>query len=309
MKISGLIEKHFWLILLAGILLGLWSPIPFKAPPVLPKILLGMMLFLAFLKIDALEVLENMRNFRLMIYIAFVYMLAIPLAFFFSTRIFDAELAVGILLLTAMPAGVSTPVLTDIAKGNISLSMSLTIISQLLAPFTVPLLFWLVHIESLTINKLLILKDIAILVFLPMIISQIVKRYLPGTITKTQHLFTSANVFLLFSFVFIAISSQRNVILENPTGLIWKIAVLYLVFVLLHIIGYMICPKETRENRIAVTIGAAYMNNGMAIVLAASYFKPEILVLMVLSELPWNTLLAPFKKVLLYLPGDLHYNK
>jgi bile acid:Na+ symporter, BASS family len=304
MKISGLIEKHFWLILLAGILLGLWSPVTFKAPPVLPKILLGMMLFLAFLKIDALEVLENMRNFRLMIYIASVYMLVIPLAFYFSTRIFDADLAVGILLLTAMPAGVSTPVLTDIAKGNISLSMSLTIVSQLLAPFTVPFLFWLVDIDSLTINKLLILKDIAILVFLPMIISQIVKRYLPLTIEKTQHLFTSANVFLLFSFVYIAISSQRNVILENPAGLIWKIALLYLVFVLLHIIGYMITPKESREKRIAIAIGAAYMNNGMAIVLAVSYFKPEILVLMVLSELPWNTLLAPFKKVLTWYGGE-----
>jgi len=268
-----------------------------------------MMLFLAFLKIDALEVLENMRNFRLMIYIAFIYMLAIPLVFFFSTRIFDAELAVGILLLTAMPAGVSTPVLTEISKGNISLSMSLVIVSQLLAPFTVPLLFWLVDINSLTINKLLILKDIAILVFLPMIISQIVKRFLPRTIARTQHLFTSANVFLLSSFVYIAISSQRNVILENPTGLIWKIAVLYLVFILLHIIGYIICPRQTRENRIAVAIGAAYMNNGMAIVLAASYFKPEVLVLMVLSELPWNTLLAPFKKVLFLLPGEFHNNK
>jgi BASS family bile acid:Na+ symporter len=309
MKISKLIEKHFWLILISGILIGLWSPVPFKAPPILPKVLLGMMLFLAFLKIDALEVLENMRNFRLMIYIAFIYMLAIPLVFFFSTRIFDAELAVGMLLLTAMPAGVSTPVLTEIAKGNISLSMSLVIVSQLLAPFTVPLLFWLVDINSLTINKLLILKDIAILVFLPMIISQIVKRFLPRTIARTQHLFTSANVFLLFSFVYIAISSQRNVILENPTGLIWKIAVLYLVFILLHIIGYIICPRETRENRIAVAIGAAYMNNGMAIVLAASYFKPEVLVLMVLSELPWNTLLAPFKKVLFLLPGEFHNNK
>jgi len=256
-----------------------------------------MMLFLAFMKIDALEVLENIRNFRLMIYIAFIYMIAIPLAFFFSTRIFNAELATGILLLTAMPAGVSTPVLTDIARGNISLSMSLTIVSQLLAPFTVPFLFWIVDINSLTINKLLILKDIAILVFLPMVISQMVKRYLPQVITKTQHLFTSVNVFLLFTFVYIAISSQRNVILENPAGLIWKIAVLYVVFLALHVIGYMICPKETRENRIAVAIGAAYMNNGMAIVLAASYFKPEILVLMVLSEIPWNTLLAPFKKV------------
>ena len=304
MKISGLIEKHFWLILLAGILLGLWSPVPFNAPQVLPKILLGMMLFLAFLKIDALEVLENMKNFRLMIYIAFIYMLVIPLVFYFSTRVFNADLAVGILLLTAMPAGVSTPVLTDIAKGNISLSMSLVIVSQFVAPFTVPLLFWLVDINSLTINKILILKDIAILVFLPLIISQIVKKYLPLTIEKTQHLFTSANVFLLFSFVYIAISSQRNVILENPTGLIWKVTVLYIVFILLHIIGYLISYKETRENRIAVAIGAAYMNNGMAIVLAASYFKPEVLVLMVLSELPWNTLLAPFKKVLFWSVGE-----
>jgi bile acid:Na+ symporter, BASS family len=297
MKISDLIEKYFWLILIAGILLGLWSPVLLKTPPIVPKILLGMMLFLAFLKIDALEVLENIRNFRLMIYVTFIYMIAIPLAFFFSIRFLNAELATGILLLTAMPAGVSTPVLTDIAKGNISLSMSLTIVSQLLAPFTVPFLFWIVDINSLTINKLLILRDITILVFLPMIISQMVKRYLPQIIIKTQHLFTTANVFLLFTFVYIAISSQRNVILENPSGLIWKIAVLYLIFLALHIIGYMICPKETRENRIAVAIGAAYMNNGMAIVLAVSYFKPEILVLMVLSEIPWNTLLAPFKKV------------
>ena len=304
MKISELIEKHFWLILIEGILIGLWSPLSFKAPSFLPKLLLGMMLFLAFLKIDALKIVENIRNFRLMIYIAAVYMLVIPLVFYFSTRIFNADLAVGILLLTAMPAGVSTPVLTDIAKGNISLSMSLVIVSQLVAPFTVPLLFWLVDIDSLTIDKLLISKDIAILVFLPMIISQIVKKYLPLTIEKTQHLFTSANVFLLFVFVYIVISSQRNVILENPTGLIWKIVVLYLVFILLHVIGYLICIKQNKENRIAVSIGAAYMNNGMAIVLAASYFKPEILVLMVLSELPWNTLLAPFKKVLSWYVGE-----
>jgi len=297
MKLSELIEKHFWLVLIAGILLGLWSPVPFKAPPIVPKVLLGMMLFLAFLKIDALEVIENIKNFRLMIYITFLYMLAIPLGFYFSTWIFNPELAVGLLLLTAMPAGVSAPVLTDIARGNISLSMSLTIVSQLLAPFTVPFLFWIVDVNSLTISKLLILKDIAILVFVPMIISQVVKRFLPLTIKTTQHLFTSANVFLLFSFVYIAISSQRNVILENPAGLIWKIAVLYLVFILLHVIGYMICPNENKENRIAITIGSAYMNNGMAIVLAVSYFKPEILVLMVLSEIPWNTLLAPFKKV------------
>jgi BASS family bile acid:Na+ symporter len=272
--------------------------VQFTAPPFVPKMLLGMMLFLVFLKIDALEILENIKNYKLMIYIASVYMFIIPVIFFFSINFFDPELAIGILLLTAMPAGVSTPALADIVKGNASLSMSLAIVSQMIAPFTVPFLFWLIDLNGYSINKLLMLSDMAIIVFVPMIISQIIKKYFSVTVKKTQHLFTSANVRLLFACVYIAISSQRDVILENPAGLIWKMAVLYLVFILLHVIGYLICFKENKENRIAVAIGAAYMNNGLAIVLAASYFKPEILVLMVLSEIPWNTLLGPFKRVI-----------
>ncbi len=301
MRFNRYIEKHFWIVLLAGIIIGLWKPAPFEISPFLPKLLLGMMLFLVFLKIDALQILENIRNFRLMFYVASFYMLIIPLSFFFLIRIFDPELAVGILLLTAMPAGVSTPVLADIVKGNIPLSMSLAIVTQLAAPFTVPLLFWMVNSSSLSVNKLVLLKDIAVLVFVPLIISQLVKRYLPAVIDKTKHFFTSANVFVLFSFVYVAISSQRDVIINNPEGLIWKTAVLYLVFIMLHAIGYMICLKDRKENRISIAIGAAYMNNGLAIVLAVSYFKPEILVLMVLSELPWNTLPAPFRKVVQYL--------
>jgi hypothetical protein len=39
------------------------------------------------------------------------------------------------------------------------------------------------------------------------------------------------------------------------------------------------------------------MNNGLAIVLASTYFGPGILVLMVLSEIPWNTLIAPFRRI------------
>lgn len=298
MRAGEFIEKHFWIFLIAGIVIGLWNPVPFNAPDFIPKLILGMMLFLVFLKIDALEVLENIRNYKLMIYIAAFYMFIIPLAFYFSILIFDTELAIGILLLTAMPAGVSTPALADILKGNVSLSMSLVLVTQLMAPFTVPLLFWIIDNNSVSINKLLVFKDISMLVFLPMIISQIIKKYFPLVISKTRDFITPFNVFLLFAFVYIVISAQREIILANPSSLIWETAVLFLVFILLHVAGYMICYRGSKENRISVATGAAYMNNGMAIVLAASYFKPEILVLMVLSELPWNTLLAPFKKVI-----------
>jgi BASS family bile acid:Na+ symporter len=202
MRLSEFIEKHFWIILILGIFFGLWKPVPFKVPVFLPKLLLGLMLFMVFLKIDALEIIENIRNYRLMIYVTIIYMFVIPLLFYLITNSFNHELAIGILLLTSMPAGVSTPALTDIVKGNISLSMSLAIISQLIAPFSVPLLFWLIVSGSVSINKLLLLKDIAILVFLPLLVSQLVKRFYPALIRNTRHFFTSANVFLLFSFVY-----------------------------------------------------------------------------------------------------------
>ncbi|HNX66280.1 MAG TPA: hypothetical protein PKH02_05320, partial [Bacteroidales bacterium] len=125
--------------------------------------------------------------------------------------------------------------------------------------------------------------------------------YFPASVRKTRQLFTSANVLLLFLFVFVAISSQRETILSNPLELIWKAAVLYMVFILLHVAGYYICPGSKKENKIALSVSAAYMNNGLAIVLASTYFSPNILVLMVLSEIPWNTLLAPFKRVVKHL--------
>jgi len=289
LKIIQLIERYFWIFLLAGIVIGLWQPVKFQAPEYLPELLLGMMLFLVFLKIDAIDIIENIRDYKLMIYI-------VPLIFFLIINIFDRQLAIGILLLAAMPAGVSTPALTDILKGNISLAMSIAIVTQVIAPFTVPLLFWMIGTKGIEINKLLLFKDIAILVFVPLTLAQLIKFYLPGLIKRTQHVFTSANVFLLFSFVYVAISSQRNIILDNPVILIWRTALLYLVFIVLHAIGYLIRYRDNKENKIAFSITSAYMNNGLAIVLASSYFGPDILVLMVLSEIPWNTLLAPFGK-------------
>ena len=282
-------------------MVGLWHPVPFETPKYLPKVILGLMLFFVFLKIDALEILEKMRDYKRMIFIALVYMIIIPLLFFIFFRVFDRQLALGILLLVAMPAGVSTPALTDLLKGNITLSMSIVIVTQFIAPFTIPFLFWIVGTKGLEINKLLMFRDIAILVFIPLILAQVTKRYFPAAIKRNQHLFTSANVILLFTFVYVAIASQRNIILNNPVSLIWKTVLLYLVFILLHFVGYFINYKAGKEDRIALSVTAAYMNNGLAIVLASTYFGPEILVLMVLSEIPWNTLLAPFKRVVRHL--------
>ena len=225
-------------------------------------------------------------------------MLILPLVFFFSIKLFNPKLAVAILLLTSMPAGVASPTLTDIVKGNISFSLSLVIITSLIAPFTVPLLFALVKISDLSINPFDMFKDLVFIIFIPMVLSQIIKRFFPVRVKKSEHLFTSFNIILLFFLVYAIIGSHRDVILFDAKKLVWYVAFLYLIFTLLHIFGYLLGFKQNKETRTAMAISAAYMNNGMAIVLAAIHFDPFILILMILSEIPWNTMLAPFKYVL-----------
>ncbi len=297
MKVFLAIEKFFWVFLLGGILIGLWYPVG-DALMFLVKPILMIMLFLVFLKTDPLHILESIKDYRLMTYIVAVYMFAIPVIFYLVTKLFDPLLAAGVLLLTAMPAGVSSPTLTDIVKGNTALSVSIVIVTAVIAPFTVPLLFWLFNFTGLSINPALILKDMAIIVFLPLVLAQIIKKYVSPDIREKDHLFTSINIILLFLLVYAVISDQHDVILGGSIRIIRQLVILYVIFILLHAIGYLMAYKQNKRSRVAIAIGKAYMNNGMAIVLAASHFEPSILVFMVLSEIPWNTLLGPFKRVI-----------
>jgi BASS family bile acid:Na+ symporter len=296
-KVIQFLDQYFGAFLIAGLIMGLINPVYSNVLMPLLEPFLMIMLFLVFLKTDIAHIFQKIKNYRQVIFLTVMYMLVIPVLFFALIRPYSSELAVGILLLTAMPAGAASPALTDIAKGNTALSASIVITTSVIAPVTVPLLFWSLQLESLSIGYWMVFKSLAILIFLPMAASQLVKRFFPVLVNKSSTLFTSFNVLLLTVMVYAIIGSQRDTILNEPVKILWQTGFLYLVFIFLHIIGYFMGIGEDRKGRIATAIGAAYMNNAMAIVLAAIYF-PSILVLMVLSEIPWNTLLVPFRKIM-----------
>jgi len=139
MKVVQLIEKYFWLFLIAGLLMGLLYPVYNDLLMKLLKPMLMLMLFFVFLKTDLIQVLKEIKDIKQMAFLVCIYMIIVPVLFYFLVSIFSTELAIGILLLTSMPAGVSSPTLTDIVKGNTALSLSITVVTSIFAPFTVPL--------------------------------------------------------------------------------------------------------------------------------------------------------------------------
>ena len=296
MNIIKIIEKYFWVFLILGIVTGLIFPVNNDLLAVLIKPFLMIMLFTVFLKADIIQVFQRMRNYRQVLFLLIMYMAVIPMLFFLVINPFNQQLAIAVLLLVSMPAGVSAPVLTDILDGNTELAASIAITTSIVAPFSVPLLFWILKIDSISIDPTGIVIDLSIIIFIPMVVSQIVKKYFQKVIDKKSYLFSSINVFLLAFLVFSVMGAHREILFNSSVISIFeKLLYAYLVFVLLHIIGYYLGYSENKKGRIATAVGAAYMNNGMAIVIAAIYFNSYILVFAVLSEVPWNTLLSPFK--------------
>lgn len=301
MRIINFIEGYFWIFLLAGIFLGLSYPVYADFFMSILKPMLMIMLFFVFLKTDLIHILKQIKDYKLMLYLVLLYMVIVPFLIFLPIHLINRELAVGILLLTAMPAAVSGPSLTDIVKGNIALASGITIITSMIAPFTVPLLFRLINYDNLSIDTGEIFIDLVILVFIPLILSQVIKQTIPGIINKEKNKFTAINILIIFIMVYAAMGSQRDLILNDSISIVWKVGVLYIVSIILHFIGYLIGKNHNKENKIAIIVGLAYKNNGMAIVLSAIHFPPSVLILMILSEFPWATLLAPFRRLIRYI--------
>ena len=298
MKIFQWIEAHFWAFLIFAMVFSLVLPLPMERMLPLLKPELMLTLLLIFLKIDVLEILEKVRNYRLMLYISIVFLIIAPVVLYGFGLLFSQDLAIGILLLAAMPAGTSAPVLVDVLKGNASFAMSITLLTSMLAPFTLPFLFHFLLDSSIEINQWSLFWDAASMIFIPMVLSIILKPLFPRLIKRAMPSFTAINIIVLFLIVATSFGSQRSLILAAPLTYLGDTLVIVVVFIFLHLIGYFMSHKMEKKDRIALIVESAYMNNGLAIVLAANFFSPYVLILMVLAEIPWSLLLIPLRWML-----------
>jgi len=234
-------------------------------------------------------------------YLITAYLIVVPVSLYMVASLYDQKLAIGVLLLTAMPAAVASPAISDLVNGNTALSIAITVVTSIAAPFTIPLIFSFLDFQELSIDPWQIFLDLIIMVFVPMIAAQLLRNHFKLLIEKKRHLISPVNMLVLSLMVYIVIGSQRDSLLTFSEELLLKLAVLYLLFIVLHGLGYLLAIRQNRQNRISICIGLAYMNNGLAMVLAAKYFDPYILMMMLLSELPWDTLIVPFRKVLAHM--------
>ncbi len=289
------LEKHASLAIIVAMIVGLLLPelSPFSHEYVLHAIIALMLV--TFVKTDSAAITKELKKPIFLIYILAAYIVIIPILLFMVMKFLTPELALGFLLFASLPSAVAAPALTDMAKGNAALSLTIVTIINLIVPFSMIGLFWLLTDTTIELDMLGMFGTLILTIFVPLLISQILKTYSPKTVKKIKPSLNGLSVIFISFVMYSVVAYQSDYILENPLSVLNYLVYLYAIFFALYLVGYFIAPWRSKKDRIALATTKAYPNAGLGIVLAFKFFTPEIALLLIISEIPWGTTIGIFK--------------
>jgi len=124
---------------------------------------------------------------------------------------------VGMILITAIPGGVTSNLMTYYAKGDLALSISLTSFSTVLSLIFTPLLLALycANLPEITIPVKIVMQTIMILVIIPLIVGMSVRGKWPGFAEKTTPFFSALGIIALLFVIIAGVLSNLNMFADT----------------------------------------------------------------------------------------------
>ena len=141
------------------------------------------------------------------------------------------ELAVGVILVGTCPGGTSSNVMTYLARGDVALSVSMTMTTTILAPIVTPILSWWLAGAWIDISLQAMMISIIQVVVVPIALGIIINKFFGDFVRKAIKLLPLISVIAIVLIVGGVVSVSAQKIME--TGL------LIMAVVILHnMLGY-----------------------------------------------------------------------
>jgi BASS family bile acid:Na+ symporter len=183
----------------------------------------------------------------------------------------DEALALGVVLVGCCPGGTASNVITYLARGDLALSVGMTGVSTLLAPFLTPLLTWALAGKSIHVDVASMFLSILCVVILPIVVGLLVKWLWPK--------FTEQATDYLPAFSSVAIAVIVAIVIAANADKLLAGGLLIVVAVMLHnicglslgyLIGRLLRLSEPKKRAISIEVGM--QNSGLASSLATIHF-------------------------------------
>lgn len=196
-----------------------------------------------------------------------------PLLAFIIGRAFGLEegLLAGVILVGTCPGGTASNVMTYLSHGDVALSIGMTSVNTLLAPFLTPAITYLLLKTTVSVDVLSMFLSIIEVVIVPIALGFIINKFWGKYTQKVADVLPLISVTAITLIVAAVVSHNSERILA--TG-----AIVFVVVILHNLLGYLagfglglaLKMPLTRKKALAIEIGM--QNSGLATSLAGSAF-------------------------------------
>ena len=271
---STAITSLFPLWALLGSLLAWMAPAGLIPLKVLIVPLLGMVMFGMGMTLTGSDFLNVLRRpFPVFLGVAMQFLLMPLAAWTLATAAgLPAQLAVGLILVGCSPGGTASNVICYLAKGDVALSITLTMASTLLAVVATPLLTLLYAGETLAVPALDILFTVFKIILLPVLLGVTANHFFHHALLPLNRVFPVLSVTSIVLIIMIIIALNHDSLANVAAG-VAAVVILHNAIGLLG--GYWLprwLGRDKRECRtLAIEVGM--QNSGLAVALAVKYFS------------------------------------
>lgn len=240
---------------------------------IIPLLILIMFCMGITLKLDDFKrVFKSPKIIALAVVLQFLFM---PLFAFLVSKIFNLsdELLVGMILVGAVSGGTASNVIAFLAKADVALSITMTIVSTLLSIIITPYLTLLYVGQTVPVPAFDMLLSILKIVFVPVVIGLILNHFFNKYIEKRHDIFALLSIISIVFIIGIIIGINESKISTIAISLMLAIACHNLLglitgYYFTKLFGY----DKTVCKTVAIEVGM--QNSGLAVVLAMKYFTP-----------------------------------
>ena len=237
---------------------------------------------------DFIRVIKQPKNFLIGL---LSQIILLPIVAFIIIKIWpiSPELAIGVMIIASAPGGVTSNILTSLARGDVALSISLTAVISLLSVLTVPFVV-LTSVDLLGLNNItenISLLSMAIQMFLivaaPTFLGMIIRKYANNFTLKFEPTAKKISVALFIIVLIGAILSEKENLVNYfaQAGLITlllNILMMILAYNLAKIFGSGSQQKKAisiecglQNGTLAIFVGTVLFGGGVYIIPAATY--------------------------------------
>ena len=181
------------------------------------------------------------------------------------------ELAIGVILIGICPGGISSNVITYLAKGDVPLSVGMTSVSTILVPLATPLLTLLYAGEKIDVNAISMFISILQVVILPIALGFIINKFFHKFVEHFKDVLPLISVIAVVAIVAAVVSANSQRLMQ--------VGHLVVIVIIIHnTLGYMlgyflgkVCKFNNAKCK-TISIEVGMQNAGLASSLASTHF-------------------------------------